>query len=276
MLGGELFRGYRGFGGEFGHTTVEADGLPVRVRQPRLPGDPRRPRAAAGGRGHQRRGRPTRGSARPVAELVRRAKGGDAAALAALADCGRWLGVALGTVVNLLSPQAIVLGGHFAPMTEWLAPVIASELATARPGRQRRRAARHTLQPRRRGRDARGRRDAAAPRAGRPHARGRGLVSRRPRDRRRRGCRRRLSARPRRRPSGRWSGGRWSRCCAGRRFRAEKPEMRSKRVLLVTLTRMVPRSESRSLKVRAATVDGHDGALRTGAWRHWRRARRRS
>ena len=28
VLGGELFRGYRGFGGEFGHTTVEADGLP--------------------------------------------------------------------------------------------------------------------------------------------------------------------------------------------------------------------------------------------------------
>ena len=28
VLGGELFRGYRGFGGEFGHTTVEVDGLP--------------------------------------------------------------------------------------------------------------------------------------------------------------------------------------------------------------------------------------------------------
>ena len=28
VLGGELFRGYRGFGGEFGHTTVEAEGLP--------------------------------------------------------------------------------------------------------------------------------------------------------------------------------------------------------------------------------------------------------
>ena len=72
-------------------------------------------------------------------------RSGDAVALAALADCGRWLGVALGTVVNLLSPQAIVLGGHFAPMTEWLAPVIASELSTARPRRQRRRAARACL-----------------------------------------------------------------------------------------------------------------------------------
>ena len=32
--------------------------------------------------------------------------------------------------MNLLTPQAIVLGGNFAPMTEWLAPVIAAELAT--------------------------------------------------------------------------------------------------------------------------------------------------
>jgi predicted NBD/HSP70 family sugar kinase len=62
--------------------------------------------------------------------LVRRAHEGEPTAVAALEDCARWLGVALGTVVNLLSPQAIVLGGHFAPLTEWLAPVIASELAT--------------------------------------------------------------------------------------------------------------------------------------------------
>ena len=43
--------------------------------------------------------------------------------------------------MNLLSPQAIVLGGYFAPMAEWLSPVIASELVDARAGRQRRRAA---------------------------------------------------------------------------------------------------------------------------------------
>jgi predicted NBD/HSP70 family sugar kinase len=128
VLGGELFRGYRGFGGEFGHTTVEADGLPCACGshgclETRAGLEPLL--AAAGLNGEAG----PRGSAKPVAELVRRAKSRDPAALAALADCGRWLGVALGTVVNLLSPQAIVLGGHFAPMTEWLAPVIASELA---------------------------------------------------------------------------------------------------------------------------------------------------
>ena len=65
-----------------------------------------------------------------MAELLRRAQDEDPSALAALAECGRWLGVALGTVVNLLSPQAIVLGGYFAPMADWLSPVIASELSS--------------------------------------------------------------------------------------------------------------------------------------------------
>ena len=131
VLGGELYRGYRGFGGEFGHTTVEHDGLPVRVRLARLPRDARRPGAAARRRRAERRRRPLArlGQAGRRARPPRAGEG-EPTALAALEDCGRWLGVALGTVVNLLSPQAIVLGGHFAPMTEWLAPVIASELAT--------------------------------------------------------------------------------------------------------------------------------------------------
>src|SRR4051812_40084010 len=128
ILGGELFRGYRGFGGEFGHTTVEPDGLPCACGsrgclETRAGLEPLLAAAGINGQGPKRR------PAGPPAELVRRANEGDAVALAALADCGRWLGVALGTVVNLLSPQAIVLGGHFAPMSEWLSPVIASELA---------------------------------------------------------------------------------------------------------------------------------------------------
>jgi predicted NBD/HSP70 family sugar kinase len=130
VLGGELYRGYRGFGGEFGHTTVEHDGLPCACGsrgclETRAGLEPLL--AAAGLNGDAVH---SRGSSKPVAELVRRANEGEPTALRALEDCARWLGVALGTVVNLLSPQAIVLGGHFAPLTEWLAPVIASELAT--------------------------------------------------------------------------------------------------------------------------------------------------
>jgi len=128
VLGGELFRGFRGFGGEFGHMTVEADGPPCACGsrgcleahaglEPLL--------AAAGLDGDKIT---TAGAGKPVAELVKRATAGDATALAALEDCGRWLGVALGSVVNLLSPQTIVLGGYFAPISKWLRPAIEREL----------------------------------------------------------------------------------------------------------------------------------------------------
>ena len=131
VLGGELFRGYRGFGGEFGHTTVEHDGLPCACGsrgclETRAGLEPLLAAAGIGGNGESG----SRGLAKPVSELVRRAKAGEPRAIAALEDAARWLGIALGTVVNLISPQAIVLGGHFAPMSEWLAPVISSELAT--------------------------------------------------------------------------------------------------------------------------------------------------
>ena len=165
VLGGELFRGYRGFGGEFGHTTVEPDGLPCACGsrgclETRAGLEPLL--AAAGLNGEAVH---SRGSGKPVAELVSRAQAQDAPALAALADCGRWLGVALGTVVNLLSPQAIVLGGNFAPMTEWLAPVIASELSTRVLGGNGAVPPVLTSSLGRGGRDARRRRDPAAPRA---------------------------------------------------------------------------------------------------------------
>ncbi len=128
VLGGELFRGYRGFGGEFGHTTVEPQGRPcacgsrgcleTRAGLESL-------LSAAGLDGEQIT---ATGSGQPAAELVRRAGAGDALVLAALADCGSWLGIALASVVNLLSPQAIVLGGDFAPIAEWLKPAIEREL----------------------------------------------------------------------------------------------------------------------------------------------------
>ena len=198
VLGGELFRGYRGFGGEFGHTTVEPDGLPCACGcrgclETRAGLEPLL--AAAG---HQRRGRPLARLGKPVAR-ARPARAGRATppALAALADCGRWLGVALGTVVNLLSPQAIVLGGYFAPMTEWLAPVIAVRARRLRVLGGN--GAVPPVLPSSLGAEA-AMRGAAATQLRRVLA-DPTLVGARPRRRRRRGGRRRLSARPRRDPA---------------------------------------------------------------------------
>jgi predicted NBD/HSP70 family sugar kinase len=127
ILNGQLFRGYRGFGGEFGHMTVAVDGPPC----------------TCGSRGCLETlvglesllgmggdAATTLGTGRRVANLARRARAGDPDALSALADSGRWLGVALGNAVNLLSLETIVLGGSFAPIAEWLAPAILKELET--------------------------------------------------------------------------------------------------------------------------------------------------
>jgi predicted NBD/HSP70 family sugar kinase len=126
ILGGELFRGAHGFGGEFGHMTVEADGLDC----------------ACGSRGclETRAGleallaaageAPERGAtaAESVAGLAARADAGEAAALDALDTAGRWLGVALGAAANLLDPQAFVLGGFLAQLSPHLRPAAEAEL----------------------------------------------------------------------------------------------------------------------------------------------------
>jgi predicted NBD/HSP70 family sugar kinase len=129
IVRGELFRGAQGFGGEFGHMTLDTGGKPC----------------ACGSRGcletlaglealletaglDAREAATTAGSGEPVAELAARARMGDERALTALRDAGRWLGIGIASAANLLNPQAVVLGGFFAQLATWLASPIAREL----------------------------------------------------------------------------------------------------------------------------------------------------
>jgi predicted NBD/HSP70 family sugar kinase len=129
ILGGELFRGAQGFGGEFGHMTLDPGGKPC----------------ACGSRGcletvsgleallemaglDPAGATTTAGSGEPVAALASRARAGDDNALAALREGGRWLGIAIASAANLLNFQAVVLGGFFGQLSTWLAAPIAREL----------------------------------------------------------------------------------------------------------------------------------------------------
>ncbi|MET9934945.1 ROK family protein, partial [Streptomyces sp. NPDC006324] len=47
----------------------------------------------------------------------------------ALAEAGRMLGRALSGAVNLLDPEAVVLGGIYPRLMPWLAPALTEELA---------------------------------------------------------------------------------------------------------------------------------------------------
>ncbi len=118
FIDGELFRGAHGYGGEFGHITVDRNG----------------PRCACGSSGcletfvgqeaiAHRAGIPVGagGHSRNVTkELVRRAEKGDPAVLRSLSEAGRYLGIGLASAVNLFDVDVVVLGGCFGPLAPWL------------------------------------------------------------------------------------------------------------------------------------------------------------
>ncbi len=131
IVGGELFRGSQGFGGEFGHMTVDPNGRPCACGsrgcletlaglEPLLELAGLDPSDAA----------TTTGSGKPVSDLAARARMGDQQALGALREAGRWLGIGIASAANLLNFQAVVLGGFFAQLATWLAAPIARELET--------------------------------------------------------------------------------------------------------------------------------------------------
>ncbi len=145
VLDGRLFRGARGFAGELGHIPVHPEG----------------PECACGARGCleqyageeavlreaglAQHGRLAPGgpagtgpvpAGDPVALLAERAAAGHGPALAALDRAGRALGLALTSAVELIDPDALVLGGAYAELADWLLPSVRAELAarvTVRP-----------------------------------------------------------------------------------------------------------------------------------------------
>ncbi|MDA0632870.1 ROK family transcriptional regulator [Nonomuraea sp. MCN248] len=133
VVGGRLFTGARGLAGELGHMPVHPDGPPCScgargcleryaakaavLRAAGLPPNP----AAVTSSGE----RPGDG----IALLAERARAGDARVGRALEEAGRALGTALAGAVNLLDPAAVVLGGAYAELGEWLVPPMRRELA---------------------------------------------------------------------------------------------------------------------------------------------------
>ncbi|MFJ9770664.1 ROK family protein [Kitasatospora sp. NPDC101157] len=131
VIDGRLFRGARGFAGELGHLPVHPDG----------------PECACGARGCleqyagetavlQQSGLAQYRPGDATALLAERAGAGHEPALAALDRAGRALGLALTSAVDLVDPDALVLGGAYAELAEWLLPAVRAELAarvTVRP-----------------------------------------------------------------------------------------------------------------------------------------------
>ncbi|WP_017581403.1 ROK family transcriptional regulator [Nocardiopsis valliformis] len=125
LTGGELLRGAGGFAGEIGHLELAPEG-------PECSCGRRGCLEAVAGIGAILRAalpdltadRPLHG--REVADLVEvavdRASAGESTAVAALERAGTWLGRGVATLVNVVNPGAVVLGGYFVPMAPWLLP----------------------------------------------------------------------------------------------------------------------------------------------------------
>ncbi|NYD67205.1 ROK family protein [Agromyces atrinae] len=115
ISGGSLQRGAQGSAGDMGHVQV-----PYSHDSPRQPGDERDLEAVASGSAlalQLSEAGLAASSSRDVVELVR---AGDATAVAAVRQAGREVGEVLATVVNLLNPSVIIIGGSISRAGEHL------------------------------------------------------------------------------------------------------------------------------------------------------------
>lgn len=109
ILGGKPFRGFMGAGAELGHIVIVHDGPPCQ--------------GSCTGRGHIEAlasghaatiaAQEAFGPGADAHRLVRLANEGDETAREILAQIGRYLGSAIGSLVNAFNPEVIVIGGGF-------------------------------------------------------------------------------------------------------------------------------------------------------------------
>lgn len=128
VVDGRLLLGTRGYAGELGHVPVHPDGptCPCGGRGclEQYAGEEAVLRAAGLGPGEER------------GELLAdRAASGDETVRRALHGAGTALGIALTGAVNLLDPQAVVLGGALSRLAPWLLPALEQELVERTAGR---------------------------------------------------------------------------------------------------------------------------------------------
>ena len=121
VIGGVLQRGSQGAGAELGHMVVQADGPPCNGNCPNrgcleafVSGTAlaREAQRIAAARPRSGLGAALAGGREISGPLVTElAHDGDAAAIDAVAAIGRWLGVGIANLVNILNPDVVVIGG---------------------------------------------------------------------------------------------------------------------------------------------------------------------
>jgi glucokinase-like ROK family protein len=130
---GNVLSGVAGFAGEIGHITMDPEGLPCKcgnrgcwetyATQQAVCRSVRE--AIEGGRESSLMEATGGDTERLTIALVLEAsENGDGVARAALESAGRWLGIGIASLINILNPQRVVLGGTLSLAGDLLVPVI--------------------------------------------------------------------------------------------------------------------------------------------------------
>ena len=128
ILDGRPYRGATGAGAELGHVVVDVDGAPCPC------GGHGHLEAVASGRAADGVAQRLYGPGSDAYDLVRRARGGESEAVAAVAKIGHYLGAAVGGFVNAFEPELVVIGGGFGRAEDLLlAPVREAAASEALP-----------------------------------------------------------------------------------------------------------------------------------------------
>lgn len=123
IVDGAPLTGSAGYSGEVGHIPVNADGLPCHC------GSIGCWETEVGSSALLRRaGRPPEGGHEAVDAVLADAGADDPVALAAFAETGRWLGIGLAGIINVLNPDLVVLGGRLAPSYPFVRSSLEAEL----------------------------------------------------------------------------------------------------------------------------------------------------
>lgn len=123
LVNGKPFIGAAGYGGEVGHMPVNPVGLPCRC------GAYGCWETEAGSESLLRRaGRSPASGPDAIEALLTEAEAGSPDALRALEETGRWIGIGLAGLVNLLNPRLVVFGGLFGRIHPFVASTVEAEL----------------------------------------------------------------------------------------------------------------------------------------------------
>lgn len=123
VVNGQFYRGALGGAGEFGHITIVEDGPPCdcgkRGCLESLASDPAVVRQARAAIALGEKTALARVEPLTLEAIVEAAGAGDGLARRLLADSGRWLGIGIATLVNILNPQLVIVGGEGVRAGEW-------------------------------------------------------------------------------------------------------------------------------------------------------------